>query len=86
MSRKLKPVDGNVVQTYKYGEYIVDICEEKVNSYWSYGAYLQREGMGVKDYMFGADPRDETLDSFIDLVEFNLPEYIEAYEAEWGGE
>lgn len=76
----MERIPNLVIETYKVGEYIIEICKEKVMGHDTYGAYLQRDGYGTKEYMFGVSPGDESLDGFIELVEANLDEYIESYE------
>lgn len=69
-----------VIETYRYGVYTIEICKEEDMGDVLWGSYLQRDGFGVKEYMFGVAVEDHTLDEYIDLVANDRSDYIDEYE------
>lgn len=75
----MKKIPNEIIETYRSGHYIVEICKEKDGTHETYGAYIRKVGFGVKEYMFGVDANEYSLDEFTDLVDANLPDYKEVY-------
>lgn len=66
--------------TYEAREgFRVDIVEKPVGP----EAWLYHEHYGIKDLMFGGVWEQVTMESFLDVVEANLEEYIEDYREEY---
>ena len=55
--------------------YMVDIF--KVDD--TYEAWLYNREYGIKDFMFGMPVEQQSFDEFLEIVEANVPEYIELY-------
>ena len=70
-----------ITHTYRHADYIIDIVEDYRERLFE--AYIQKDGYGVKDLMFGCSIDDfpKKID-FIDLVAYNIEEYILTYEKE----
>ena len=81
----MKLVENNVVAMFRQDEYLIEICKEKCQAVESWGAYLQKDGYGIKMGMFGMDLAVCSLEEFIALVEGNIYHYIEYYEEEGYG-
>lgn len=62
--------------TYAYGEYLIDIVERDD----FFEAWLNKDGNGNKEYMFGLSKGDHTLPDFIEIVECNLFLHIPTYQ------
>lgn len=77
-------IKNNVIGVWSHGEYTIEVCKEDEDrpGLASIDAYLQKEGYGIKSHMFGVSA-EESLDFFLELVEANLPDYIEWYEEEY---
>jgi len=58
--------------------YIVDIF--KVDD--TYEAWLYNREYGIKDLMFGMPVEQQSFDEFLEIVEANVPEYIELYKVQ----
>ena len=58
--------------------YIVDIF----NVDDTYEAWLYNREYGIKDLMFGMPVEQQSFDEFLEIVEANVPEYIELYKAQ----
>lgn len=80
----LKPTKHKV-ERYEYEDFYVEIAD--VGDYWE--AWLCRKNYGIAEYMFGwlkqqhpydvPDGEYYTKEMFLELVEGNLPDYIEQY-------
>lgn len=69
----------NKTTTYRVDEhYLVDIVEFPDNLK---EAWLYHDSYGTKTFMFGTCM--ETLSSFLEIVERNLPDYIKTYNQEY---
>lgn len=75
-------------ETYAHGDYLIDIVDRP----GMFDAWLYKKNYGVKTYMFGAFKKYynemqhkehiETLETFIEMVDANLPDYIKLYKIE----
>ena len=45
----------------------------------TYEAWLYNREYGIKDLMFGMPVEQQSFDEFLEIVEANVPEYIELY-------
>lgn len=64
--------------TFEYGsDFYVDITFDSYNN--TYEAHLFNVYYGVKEFMFGCSADEETLDSFIHLVDINIDTYVKRY-------
>lgn len=87
----MKELKGIKTRTYEYDdEYRVDITEEEDpnnKGFKIWHAYLYRKNCGTKELMFGTPELqpyciygNETFESFLESVEYNVPDYIDTYE------
>ena len=59
--------------------YCVDICEDAEER----SAWLYNSAYGVKSLMWGEDVKQQSRESFLNLVFSNLPDYIKDYEDDY---
>lgn len=71
------------ITRYEYKKYYIDIIETKTD----FEAWITGKRCGLSSLMFGeckVQPvcENPTFESFLDLVECNLPEYVALYDEE----
>ena len=64
-----------------YEDFAVEIETETNADGVNYGAWIYRQGMGTKKYMFG-ETGTLSYREFVSLVEANLPDYYDIYDEE----
>ena len=82
MGRFVK-AQNTLLETYLFGDYIIEVCKEGTDWLETFGAYLQREDYDVKSYIFGIPTSDITLEEFVKLVEANIEDYIHSYNEDY---
>ena len=66
--------------TYRVADWLIDIVDN--GKLWE--SWLYNEKYGIKSYMFGVFKKDcNTIEDYIEMVEWNLLEYINSYMAEY---
>ena len=69
------------INDFRFGKFIVNIVEITDDLCTTYEAWLSMPKYGVSDFMFGVPKSQYTpnIESFIDLVDCNLPPYMRMY-------
>lgn len=74
---KMQKLENIKTETYKYNNVIwVDIVETENE----YEAYIDNHDYDTKWYIFGIPKKQQTKEEFIEIVEYNIPEYLDKYE------
>ena len=76
---KLKKIENLVKETFRCGEYIIEISETDE----AFEAWIYSERYGVKMFMFGAQKRITPLAEFIEMVDVNFWDYMNMYHDEY---
>lgn len=78
---------NRVTETYKSGEYFIDIveCTTRSGSHGVYESWIYHREYGIKMQMFGALKAEHSKEDFIAIVEKNLPHYKSFYKHEYEG-
>lgn len=74
--RKIMKLTSIKTTTFAHGEYLIDIVERDD----LFEAWLNKDGNGNKEYMFGLSKGDHTLPDFIEIVECRLYQEIPTYQ------
>lgn len=78
----MKEVKNEFIKQFVYGDYIIYIKEENI----CYESYIQNELYGVISLMFGVPKKENTLEEFINMIKFNITDYINDYKRDYEDE